>query len=250
MVVLMQLCSLHNKLEIVRGDMGDYEQFVCYHYRGERPASVKAVFIARHKAAMGSLHQKPVGAIVYAMPVPRVELRHVATGNLFKGLDRQTQLALLNRNIRCIARVVIEPRFRGIGLATRLVRETMPQMDVPIVEAVGVMPLVNPFLEKAGMKVFAPRLRLEHIELVEALSTAGIEEDTLIDPAGVQNRLDALPQSVADFIETRVRRFLKSHGTRRTMPPGIERTRYVLSKLTERPAYHIWFHPTLEVTLP
>ena len=34
------------------------------------------------------------------------------------------------------------------------------------------------------------------------------------------------------------------------MLPGIERTRYILSKLTERPAYHIWFHPTLEVTLP
>jgi len=246
----MHICSLNSKLEIVPGDLADYKQLGYYHYRGDRPGGVKAVFVMRPKAPIGSFHRKPAGVIVYTMPVPRVELRNAATGNIFKGLDRQTQLALINRNIRCISRVVIEPRFRGIGLATRLVRETMPQMNVPIVEAVGVMPLVNPFLEHAGMTVFAPKLRLEHVELIEALSVIGIEDYALIDPEGVQKTLDALPEPTAEFIEARVQQFLKSHGSRRTMPPGIERTRYVLSKLTERPAYHIWFHPTLEVTLP
>jgi hypothetical protein len=246
----MQTCSLNSKLEVVRGDLADYRQLACYHYRDGQLAGVKVIFILRPTTPMGPLRKRPVGAIVYTMPVPRAELRNAATGNVFQGFDRQTQLALLNRNVRCISRVVIEPRFRGIGLATRLVRETMPQVNVPIVEAVGVMPLVNPFLEKAGMKGFAPGLRVEHVELIEALSITGIEEDELIDPAGVQKKLDGLPESAADFIEARLRQFLKSHGKRRTMPPGIERTRYALSKLTERPAYHIWFHPTLEVTLP
>lgn len=246
----MHACSLSNKLEIVPGDLADYRQLACYHYRGDRLVGVKAVFIVRPKGAMGSLHGKLAGAIVYTMPVPRMELRNTATGNILKGLDRQTQLALINRNIRCISRVVIEPRWRGIGLATRLVRETMPQAGVPIVEAVGIMPLTNPFLEKAGMKVFTPRLRIEQVELIEALNVVGVEENELADPSILQRKLDALPRSAADFIETHVQRFLKSHGRRRTMPPGIERTRYLLSKLTEPPAYHIWFHPTLEVTLP
>ena len=232
----MHTCSLNRKLEIVPGDLTDYKLLAWYHYRGDLPGGVKAVFTIRPRAAIGSFHEKPAGVIVYTMPVPRLELRNVATGNVFKDLDRQTQLALINRNIRCISRVVIEPRFRGIGLATRLVRETMPRMNVPIIEAVGVMPLVNPFLEHAGMKVFAPRLRLEHVELIEALSVIGIEENELIDPEGMQKKLDALPESAADFTETRVQRFLKSRGSRRTMPPGIERTRYILSKLTARPA--------------
>jgi len=251
----MQTCSLHNKLEIVCGDLaGGWAKDISpllarYHYRRDQPVGVKAVFILRPRTAMRSLGRKPVGAIVYTMPVPCVELRNVATHDVFKGLDRQTQLAMLNRNVRCVSRVVIEPRFRGIGLASRLVRETMPQMNVPIVEAVGIMPLVNPFLEKAGMRAFAPRLRLEHIELVEALSIAGIEEDELIDPTGVQKKLDALPEPTTSFIEGCMQRFLKSHGKRRLMSSGIERTRFVLSKLTDRPAYYIWFHPTLEVTL-
>jgi hypothetical protein len=246
----MHTCSLDSNIEIAAGDLGDYEQLACYHYRADRPAGIKAIFTLRPRKPLGSLCRKAVGVIVYTMPLPCVDLRNLATNNLLKGFDRQTQLALINRNIRCLSRVIIEPRLRGIGLATRLVRETMPRMNVPIVEAVGVMPLVNPFLERAGMRVFMPRVRLEHVELVEALGLAGIEDNELIDPEAVQTKLDALSPSAAEFIEIRVRQFLKSHRSRRAMPPGVERTRYLLGKLTERPAYHVWFHPSLEVSLP
>lgn len=237
-------------LAVVAGDLDDYKQLALYHYRDSQPVAVKAVFCLKAKRVVGALTGRAVGVIVYAMPNPRVELRAVATGDVFTGLDRQTKLALLNRNIRCIARVIIEPRFRGIGLAARLVRETMPQMNVPIVEALGVMPLVNPFLERAGMKAYEPGVAVHHVELIEALDAVGVEERHLIDPPAVQKKLNALRRPAADFIEARMQEFLKSHGNRRTMPPGLERTRYVLSKLTQRPAYYIWFHPDLEVSVP
>lgn len=245
-----QRCSLHEKLDVVRGEPADYKPFAAYHYRDEKPTAIKAVFVLRPKRSLGSFGTKPAGVIVYCMPNPRVELRNVATNGLFANLDRQTELALINRNIRCIARLVIEPRFRGIGLATRLVRETMAQMEVPIVEALGVMCTVNPFLQRAGMQGFAPRVPVEHVQLVEALSAVGIEEDLLIDPCAVQERIDALRWPCADFLEQRIQLFLKSHGTRRTMPPGLDRTRYILTRLTNRPMYYIWFHPEMEVTLP
>jgi len=123
-------------------------------------------------------------------------------------------------------------------------------MNVPIVEALGVMPLVHPFLERAGMTAFAPRPARHHVELLEALSAVGVEDRDLIDPAAVQDKLDALKWPAADFLEARIRQFLKSHGSRRTMAPGPDRTRYLLGKLTHRPAYYIWFHPDLEVTTP
>jgi hypothetical protein len=246
----MHACSIHRGVEVVPGQLADYDELARYHYRDARPAAVKAVFTLRHKQRWSTLTPDPVGVIVYAMPNPRVELRDVATSGRFKGLDRQTQLALINRNIRCIARVVIEPRYRGVGLAARLVRETLPQMEVPIVEALGIMPLLNPFLERAGMQPYAPRPARHHTELLEALSTVGVEDRDLIDPPGVQEKLDALTWPAADFIEIRIQQFLKSHGRRRTMPPGLDRTRYLLGKLTHRPAYYIWFHPDLEVTTP
>jgi len=242
----MHTCSIHKEMEIVPGDKSDYERLAVYHYRDARPAVVKAIYTIRSRRPAGSLGRKPAGVIVYTMPNPRIELRNIATNGVFCGLDRHTELGLLNRNIRCIARVIVEPRLRGIGLAVRLVRETMPMLDVPIVEALGVMPLINPFLERAGMKAFEPRIPVEHVELLEALSVVGIEEDDLVNLEAVQQRLDQLAPPAGEFIETRIEQFLKSHGSRRTMPSGIERTRYILGKLTHRPAYYIWFNPDKE----
>jgi GNAT superfamily N-acetyltransferase len=245
----MHTCSIHRELEIVPGDMSDYQLLAAYHYRDGRPVGIKAVYTIRPKRALESLGRRPAGVIVYAMPNPRIELRHIATRGAFHGLDRQTELQLLNRHVRCLARVVIEPRFRGIGLAVRLVRETMPRLNVPIIEALGVMPLVNPFLERAGMQYFEPRVPVEHVELLEALSIVGIEENDLIDPGRVQQELDRLGAAAHTFIEAGIQRFLKSHGSRRTMPPGLERTQYILGRLTHRPAYYIWFNPLLHQAL-
>ncbi len=249
-------CSLHAALEVVTGEAADYTPLAAYHYRNEPPRAVKAVFLLRPKRPLGAFGTRPAGAIVYCMPNPRVEMRRVATAGLFAGLDRQTELALLNRNVRCIARLAIEPPFRGIGLATRLVRETLGRVEVPLVEALAVCSAVHPFFERAGMQPFAPRASVEHATLLEALSVVGIDaranDDSPlpIDPQALQQRIDALPSDEAAFLERAIQGVLKSHGTRRTMPGGLERTRYLLRRLTQRPMYYLWRHPTLEVTWP
>ena len=72
-------------------------------------------------------YESVVGVIVYIMPAPSLELRNVATGGVFGGLgDRGMQLQMVNENIRCVGRVIIEPRYRGLGLSSWLVKETMP----------------------------------------------------------------------------------------------------------------------------
>ncbi len=241
----MHTCSIERELDLVPGDLGDYEQLAAYHYRGERPVAVKAVYALRSREARGALGGRPAGVIVYTMPNPRVALRTVATGGRFAGLDRHTELELLNRDVRCIARVIVEPRLRGIGLATRLVRQTMPLLNVPIVEALGVMPRVNPFLERAGMKAFEPRVPVEHVKLIEALNVVQVRDSELVRPQAVQAKLDALDGVETEFVERHIADFLKSHGTRRTLLPGIERTRYLLARLTHRPAYYVWFNPLM-----
>jgi len=128
-----------------------------------------------------------------------------------------------------------------------LVRETMPQMNVPIVEAVAVMGLVNPFFEKAGMKAYKAKMPSRCVQLGEALSMVGIEKDLLIDPQKAQRRLSQLQGAEAEFIKLQIRKFLQSYGKRRQIQPGLERTIYTLSKLTLRPVYYIWFNPKLEL---
>ena len=76
-----------------------------------------------------------------------------------------------------------------------------------------------------------------------------VQERELIDPSGVQRKLERLDKRRAEFIELEIRRFLQSYGKRRDMPDGLERTRFILSKLSARPAYYVWFNPNLELPM-
>ena len=200
----MRRCSVIEKLQIVPGCLDDYKKLARFHYRDSCPGPFAAIFAIK---PVKTLNTEPVGVIVYTMPSMGAELRNIATGNFFVGLDKGTRLALINKNIRCISRVIIEPRFRGLGLASRLVRETMPKMDVPIIEAMAVMGLVNPFFEKAGMKAFTANMPRRCVQLVEAFSMVGVEKEELIDSEGVQGKLARLGQREAEFIELRNQTF-------------------------------------------
>lgn len=243
----MKSCSVTKDLQIVRGGFDDYKQLSRFHYRegSGRIGPFTLIFALKATAAKSGV--ATVGVIVYRMPTPALELRNVATNNLFIGFDRATQLSMVNKTIRCISRVIIEPRFRGLGLASRLVRETMPKIGFPIVEALAVMGLVNPFFEKAGMISYTAKMRARCVQLIEALSLVGIESKELIEGQKVHKKLQQLGQAKAKFIEREIEYFLQSYGKRRYMPAGPERTKYTLTKLTARPVYYIWFNPDLGV---
>lgn len=244
----MRNCSVCKRLQIVPGTVQDYQVLARYHYRDTRRGPFAAIFALKPDSVLAArAGTRTMGVIVYTMPAPALELRNIATGNLFRGLDRGTQLQLINKNIRNIARVIIEPRFRSLGLATRLVRQTMPQMDVPIIEALAVMGYVNPFFEKAGMTPFTAKTHARCVRLIEAFSLVGIEKHQLIDAEFVQQKLDRLSVRQAKFLEMEIKHFLQSYGKRRYMSAGLQRTRYILTKLTERPVYYIWFNPNLQL---
>lgn len=240
----MKACIVSRKLQVVPGGMDDYRRLAKYHYRDGRPGPMAAIFALKPKPESAPhLNAPTVGVIVYSMPVPEVQLRDIATNGFFAGFDRSTKCSLLNKHVRCITRLIIEPRFRGLGLARLLVRQTMPRLKVPIVEAMAVTDTVSPFFVRAGMKPYRAETPTRAVRLIEALSAVGIEETQLVDPTRVQFRINRLADGKGRFVELEIRRFLQSYSRCRDMPPGLKRTKYVLSKLTTRPVYYIWFNP-------
>jgi hypothetical protein len=97
------------------------------------------------------------------------------------------------------------------------------------------------------MSAYKAKMPARCVQLTEALSTVGIEKEELIHPQKVQQKLEKLGRSKAEFIEHQIKRFLQSYGKRRNSQASLERTRFVLSKLTERPVYYIWFNPKLKL---
>jgi len=260
----MEACTITQNLKIVPGTRADYESLSHYHYREGHPGAAVAIFSLKGKFRTAT-KLETVGVIVYSMPTAGAQMRNVATGGVFAGLDNSTRLKLINRNIRTISRVIIEPRFRSLGLAVRLVKETMPLLNVPFIEALAVMGRANPFLEKAGLTRYDAPISASCVRLIEAFSAVGIDEQDLIDPALVQKKLECQrtadsvqilserctlnAERCSDFIESEMTRFLQSYGQRRLMQPGIVRTRFVLSKLTDRPVYYLWRNPNIELRI-
>lgn len=242
-------CTVTKNLKIVKGNKADYESLSHYHYRESRLGPYAAIYALKGKFRTDeqletvSAGHLTAGVIVYAMPTACCQMRNAALGFL-SGLDKSTRLALINKNIRTISRVIIEPRFRSLGLAVRLVKETIPLLNVPVIEALAVMGQVNPFFEKAGMTRIDSPPSVQVSRLIEAFGAVGIEERDLINPQFVQQKLDTLSNG---FIEHEMNLFLQSYGQRRFMKSGIERTKFILSKLTERPVYYFWKNPKLEL---
>jgi len=115
-------------------------------------------------------------------------LRQQAWGDRYTlGLTRRQRAQLLNAEIRCISRVVIDPRWRGLGLAVRLVRHAQHTATTPITEARAAMGRVSPFFEIAGMTAYQRPPHRHDARLRDALRHVG--DDTPADDPFVLREL-------------------------------------------------------------
>jgi ABC-type lipoprotein export system ATPase subunit/GNAT superfamily N-acetyltransferase len=126
----------HMKIEVASKD--DYEHLRMFHYLAGTPVGVKA----RFKLVHGS---EVIGVIVYTLSFRALRYRN----QIFP--EYKNNLQKVNAEIQRISRVIVHPKYRGIGLASELVRQTLPLVNSRLVETVAAMAKYNPFFEKAGM---------------------------------------------------------------------------------------------------
>ena len=163
---------------VEHGCMRDYEGLASFHYRSGPPAVVAGV----RRAVM---MEQVVGVLVLARPTLNGAWRSVAWPGEFEpkccGGKRPAALRI-NRDLRTIARVVVDPRVRGLGIAAGLVRAYLERPDTPRTESIAAMAHACPFFASAGMTridraepACDARLRLR-------LSTHGVEPMDLVSP--------------------------------------------------------------------
>jgi hypothetical protein len=101
----------------------------------------------------------------------------------------------LNEKLSIISRVVVHPKYRTIGLGTKLVKETLPLVGTPYVEMPAVMAKYNPFAEKAGMQKIAEQPPpKEAVKIAETLSQLGFNIHLLGSEKYVLNKLQSLSE--------------------------------------------------------
>jgi hypothetical protein len=200
-------CTLQKYLRVFPAKRTDYEHLARFHYLSAAFGPTRAVYKLIDEHPWRRLAAPVVGVIVYGVPSANLAARNTATGGLLSGLDRSAALSLLNEQMVCIRRVIIEPRYRGLGLATRLVAETLTLTGAAMVEAVSVMGRVHPFLERAGMRAFGPRPDAKTERMATALETVGIGKHPWNDSKTLQTKIERLDPPRRIFIDREMDHF-------------------------------------------
>lgn len=247
-----QQCSLQKNLQIVPGKAADFDSLAEYHYKGHKRIGYAKIFVIQTKNdsrqpvwnRLKEGPKRPIGVILYSMPMPHVAARNVATNNRYVEFgDRQLALAMINREIRTITRVIIHPQYRGVGLAHWLVRQTLPLAGTPLVEAIAVMGRVNPFFEKAGMKRYDQPIRPDAVRLIEALKYAGIKHQSFADTQELLRQIEQLKSATQQFVKNEIQKYTTQydrHGKKQTIEKQAE---IIEQRLFARPVYYLWSRP-------
>jgi ABC-type transport system involved in cytochrome c biogenesis ATPase subunit/GNAT superfamily N-acetyltransferase len=143
-------CSICADVRIEKGNIEDYEKLKRFHYRSKNEKERASL---RMKDCYKLLYGNSlIGVIVYSHSYLNLKPRNMVFGDRYVFTPGDLRKArLINEEIARISRVVIHPKFRGIGLGEFLVKETLSKVDAKVIEVLAVMAKYNPFFEKAGM---------------------------------------------------------------------------------------------------
>jgi ABC-type ATPase with predicted acetyltransferase domain len=175
-----QQFSLISDMKIEQAAKEDYEYLKSFHYLQGNPAAPKHRFKLTYKG-------ETIGIIVYTLTFRALHFRN----QLFP--EYKNNIEKVNSDILRISRVIIHPKFRGIGLAQELVRQTLPLVNARIVECVAAMAKYNPFFEKAGMTLAGKmELQPDQKKLLEFIERANGKVSLLHNKALCKQFLNGL----------------------------------------------------------
>ena len=172
-------------IRIAAGTLDDYDKLARLHYRAATPATIERVF-----AAIDDTTGELAGVMLTSRPTLNGSWRRLAFPGRFDLGTKSEQARRLNAELRTISRVVIDPRYRGIGLARRLVRQYLDAPDTVCTEAIAAMGPVCPFLERAGMTPYPLTDQARDVRLRTRLDELELSVDDLLRPIDEECELE------------------------------------------------------------
>lgn len=154
-----------------------------FHYRAAPPAT-HTLTLSAHDPESNIL----VGALVVSMPTLNAAWRSIAWPGRYSPPSRETAKRL-NAEVRCISRIVIDPRFRARGAATSLIRHYLASPQTIHTEAVASMGRSCPIFTRAGMTEHILLPRAQDERLLHVLSALRIPRSRLATPSALLRRL-------------------------------------------------------------
>ena len=233
-----------NTLEIVKGDFSDYKALKEYHYIQTDPVCVRDIYKVKAISKFARVHSDPIAIIVYMIPIREWAARNVATNDYFKYWKKISErYSAINRNVTYLARIIVDPRYHRKGIASYLLTETLKLQTKPLIETMTPIDRVLPLFKKAGFELFYQPTPERYIRCRDALHKIAVTDELFFQPEIVQIRIESMNHHKRAFINKEMKRFVRSFHHHEKDRPGIDLTRFVLSKLDYPNAYLLWRNP-------
>jgi hypothetical protein len=179
---------------IEEGNLADYRSLSVFHYRAGPPTCVSKVLRLMYRG--DAQHEAGIlaGVLLVSYPALWCSWHRRAWPERFAAFPRGrfgsltssdglNEAQRLNRLLRMISRVVIDPRFRGLGAAASLVRAYLAAPQTPLTAALASMGRCCPFFAAAGMMQHELPPSARDAELAVTLASCNIMPWKLVDEA-------------------------------------------------------------------
>lgn len=236
------------ELPIRIGSRADYLALKAHHYRSGHPMTTMRVLAIDERSPTAADRYlsrpptpRPIAVLVESLPALSCRLRESALGGRYEHLRPRQRSAMLNQELRCISRVIIDPRWRGLGLAVRLVRHALATATTRYTEALAVMGRVSPFFERAGMIAYQrPPLPVDERALA-VMRFAGLDPITLAMPDALAQQIESLPVAARELLACELGRWYRTAGGRGVSrrPEMIDILRAARQRLLAQPIYYM-----------
>lgn len=132
------------------GTIDDYHALKHHHYLGSDPRSIARIDRALRTCPI--THAPILAAVlVVTYPTLNASWRDRAWPHRYTAGTKSQNAKRINNELRRIARVIVAPHSRGLGIATTLVRNYLANPLTPATEAIAAMGSISPFFKNAGM---------------------------------------------------------------------------------------------------
>ncbi|HMN39849.1 MAG TPA: ABC transporter ATP-binding protein [Phycisphaerales bacterium] len=210
--------SANHTLRVSPGTIDDYRALAHLHYRAKAPATCVRVLVARlhhGRQAARATHKEgpPIGVLVVSMPTLNGSWRALAWPGEYDGrTSKRSAAARLNRDLRCISRLIVEPRYRARGVGGALVRAYLADPLTRRTEAVAAMGAACPVFLRAGMREWVGEPTWRDTRLIDTLDAAGLRPWMIADIASTLKKVERHP-----FLARAFRVWAGKHGATRAL---------------------------------
>ncbi len=153
--VLSQLSFIPGRLILAPGTRADYHQLQRFHYRAEPPATWMSIWTIRHELD-DEIHSGSLAVAIAVLSYPCLNSSARDRALKLNRFSPRRRNRFINQKIRTISRLIVHPTYRGLGLASLLVRQILMNPPTTYTETFATMGRAHPVFSKCGMKEFLP----------------------------------------------------------------------------------------------